>query len=688
MTIYQPNPNGVIVLGMHRSGTSCLAGMLELAGFWSGQVEKWNPDNLRGNRENVDVVNLNNSLLRLAGGSWDKPPSPPINPETRHFQTRDQIVSLMCSRPEPWMFKDPRTLLTLPFWMEALPGAQLIGVFRHPVSVANSLLVRNNISLAAGLRLWQIYNRRLLDLLSNRDFPLLLFSQDLGQFKKCAEQYVCNRFAEAVHRGLVDPVPMSQFVSQELIHQTEDPLSDLADELASLGIDAEEAQRICTIWSALLTKSLNLPEDQVDRPSSPDRNNQPATGQRLSDIQIESDTEVKFTSLEKLLRQQPLRSDLWHYGLKILEETGDHERICNWMERGLEALGADPILLAKKAQLKWLEGDKERAISIMEEIVESTRGWIPALRTLSEWHFARQEWKQAAKAFHRILDHSPPVAEDSHFIQLFVDSGSGFSEEASIKIPAKTAKMRQRFEFSLSGFKNVQKLRLDPLDDYSIVKLHDIRLLNRDDEDLAFDCTAINAKTVINDVYYFAVKDSQIGIRPAESALGGANKLIVSLEFLRTGSSALEACLAQIDQGRRLDDRKVKPDERSLTYDVSVLERIGSIRRPIVDELDFILAWNFEAHASEDASPGHQILQGWICPAGDQALNLALKYNGATRSYPMNMDRPDIRKAVAKRTENPHHVHFGFRYEVPESTVIDIGVDHEMKLYWLESLLT
>jgi hypothetical protein len=45
--------NGVIVLGMHRSGTSCLAGMLQSAGFHTEAVEEWSPDNNKGSRENT-----------------------------------------------------------------------------------------------------------------------------------------------------------------------------------------------------------------------------------------------------------------------------------------------------------------------------------------------------------------------------------------------------------------------------------------------------------------------------------------------------------------------------------------------------------------------------------------------------------------------------------------------------------
>ena len=56
----------VLVLGMHRSGTSCLAGSLQQAGLELGDVFTSNPFNKKGNREHRDVMtslNLDFSVL-------------------------------------------------------------------------------------------------------------------------------------------------------------------------------------------------------------------------------------------------------------------------------------------------------------------------------------------------------------------------------------------------------------------------------------------------------------------------------------------------------------------------------------------------------------------------------------------------------------------------------------------------
>ena len=61
-----------------------------------------------------------------------------------------------------WGWKDPRNSLTLRFWQSLLPNLKTVIIFRNPLEVAYSMHKRNGTSYALGLRLWEIYNRRLL----------------------------------------------------------------------------------------------------------------------------------------------------------------------------------------------------------------------------------------------------------------------------------------------------------------------------------------------------------------------------------------------------------------------------------------------------------------------------------------------------------------------------------------------
>ena len=57
-------PSRVIaILGMHRSGTSCLTGSLQNSGLFLGECHTWNKHNERGNRENQKFVDLHDAIL-------------------------------------------------------------------------------------------------------------------------------------------------------------------------------------------------------------------------------------------------------------------------------------------------------------------------------------------------------------------------------------------------------------------------------------------------------------------------------------------------------------------------------------------------------------------------------------------------------------------------------------------------
>ena len=65
----------VAILGMHRSGTSCLTGTLQEAGLFLDDCHTWNKHNEKGNRENQKFVDLHDAILEANGGAWDLPPA-------------------------------------------------------------------------------------------------------------------------------------------------------------------------------------------------------------------------------------------------------------------------------------------------------------------------------------------------------------------------------------------------------------------------------------------------------------------------------------------------------------------------------------------------------------------------------------------------------------------------------------
>ncbi len=175
--------NVVLILGMHRSGTSCLTGCLQEAGLLLGEVVQQNADNRKGNRENREIMALQDGLLEDNGASWKDPPNGAVVWSAARFEQRDRIVAGYPT-DRLWGFKDPRTVFTLDGWLGALPDPILIGSIRHPLAVAASLASRNGFSTERGLDLWLAYNRRLLDICNARPVQLISFDWDWPRYDR------------------------------------------------------------------------------------------------------------------------------------------------------------------------------------------------------------------------------------------------------------------------------------------------------------------------------------------------------------------------------------------------------------------------------------------------------------------------------------------------------------------------
>jgi hypothetical protein len=203
---------GHIVLGMHRSGTSCLTHLLESAGLKTGGiVRRSNPNNLKGMFEHPGVRDVNLDILHQFSGSWDQPPEQVFVSELDPRKVRRALEEFK-SVPR-WLIKDPRMLLTLDAWLPHLKKYQLIGSFRHPLAVSESLHQRNNIPIDTGVRLWLHYNRRLVDYHRRSAFPLIQFGCDPDDYKENFEML-------RTQLGLQECVSVASGFDPELIHHS------------------------------------------------------------------------------------------------------------------------------------------------------------------------------------------------------------------------------------------------------------------------------------------------------------------------------------------------------------------------------------------------------------------------------------------------------------------------------------
>jgi hypothetical protein len=233
----QARPGRVIcVLGMHRSGTSCLTGSLQQQGLFLGEHNTEAPWNRKGNRENGRILNLHEDILEKSGGSWVMPP-PAVEWQLEHFETARKLLAEYQGYPV-WGFKDPRNLLTISGWRRLLPDLELVGIFRHPLKVAQSLKKRSNdwLDVDEGLALWKIYNERLVELRRENSFPLVCFDEEAGALQEKLRQ-------AGKMLGLKPYPPGEPFFTDDLRHAPAEggplppDLKMLYEELRTLALD-------------------------------------------------------------------------------------------------------------------------------------------------------------------------------------------------------------------------------------------------------------------------------------------------------------------------------------------------------------------------------------------------------------------------------------------------------------------
>jgi hypothetical protein len=154
----------IFVLGMHRSGTSALTGLLHRLGVALGEhLMPASEDNPRGYWENADIVAVHERLMGSLGWTWDDIRSLPAG-FARNEPAREAARDLLALANRDfagtalWGLKDPRLCRLMPLWSpllaaEAVTPRYVLAV-RHPLDVTASLAARDGIGTARGLLLW------------------------------------------------------------------------------------------------------------------------------------------------------------------------------------------------------------------------------------------------------------------------------------------------------------------------------------------------------------------------------------------------------------------------------------------------------------------------------------------------------------------------------------------------------
>ncbi|MEN4478752.1 glycosyltransferase [Mycolicibacterium cosmeticum] len=233
---------GVVILGMHRSGTSAITRMVNLLGVPTCPASDLIRDrtgNVRGHWESATLVRYNEDLFRETGAAWWCPP--PLDTDWKAIADRraESAAATFASvhHTPSWVWKDPRTCVTAPFWRAVLQQRLIyLLVVRHPAAVAASLTTRNSLTTEGGIALWEGYTARAARVASGA--PTLVCSYeamitDPRGFAESAREFLSLQGVELDAQG--SPALAARFAEQTLAHhRADDSPAGLSDEQACL----------------------------------------------------------------------------------------------------------------------------------------------------------------------------------------------------------------------------------------------------------------------------------------------------------------------------------------------------------------------------------------------------------------------------------------------------------------------
>lgn len=275
----------IIVLGMHRSGTSALTGVLSILGVNPGTsllpgMQEINP---KGFWEHAEVVAIHERLLTSLDSSWDDERPLPEDwwQRSEIARYRDELLVILrrdFTDCPLWILKDPRLCRLLPMWREILQElgvkSHFILCLRHPAEVAMSLGRRDGLNAVRASQLWL---RHLLESESgtrNLSRAVVFYSQLLQDWRTALRQIIdtlgprvvisegtaeiINDFLEPSlrhHHSGLDAYEMDHRVCQLAVHAHDlvlhNPENEIGEALAPIATEVNAIGQFVAPWTDL-----------------------------------------------------------------------------------------------------------------------------------------------------------------------------------------------------------------------------------------------------------------------------------------------------------------------------------------------------------------------------------------------------------------------------------------------------
>src|ERR1700733_5407646 len=219
----------ILVLGMHRSGTSAFGGVINALGAAAPKTlmsaNEWNP---RGDFESAALFTAHDKLLESAGSDWHDWRQ--IDPQWFHSreadENRQKIKAILIEEfdNEPLiLIKDPRICRFVPFFLSILEEMKIAPVailpVRNPLEVAYSLMRREVFALPKSILLW--LRHTLEDQFNSRHLPrcFLSYEELLIDWRSHADRATEKTGVHWPINSARSDVAVSDFLASDLRHQ-------------------------------------------------------------------------------------------------------------------------------------------------------------------------------------------------------------------------------------------------------------------------------------------------------------------------------------------------------------------------------------------------------------------------------------------------------------------------------------
>jgi hypothetical protein len=174
----------IVILGMHRSGTSVITEVIRALGAYAGEANDLAPPDMfnpTGYWEHKDAVALDTGILEQLDANWSDRIA---NADVSRLSTIERDAALAAAKKivaslqdrGAFVLKDPRMSLLFPLWREALGKPVCVIAWRHPLAVAQSLGNRDKQPLLVSLAAWEHHYRTILR--DTADLPRVLVSYE------------------------------------------------------------------------------------------------------------------------------------------------------------------------------------------------------------------------------------------------------------------------------------------------------------------------------------------------------------------------------------------------------------------------------------------------------------------------------------------------------------------------------